>query len=74
MAEAVSLGAGLVSAVVDSYIAVWKAYNTYLDVKEFPSAYQDLRVGLLIEKYKLELWANHVLSEGRQEEVKLSRE
>ena len=74
MAEGVSLGTGLVSAVIESYFTVWKAYNTYLDVKEFPSAYQELRIGLLIEQYKLELWANHVLSEEKQEEVKLSRE
>ena len=74
MTDGVSLGTGLVSAVIESYFTVWKAYNTYLDVKEFPSAYQELRIGLLIEQYKLELWANHVLSEEKQEEVKLSRE
>ena len=73
MADGVSLGAGLVSAVIDSYAAVWKAYNTYLDVKDFPSAYQDIRIGLLIEQYKLELWANHVLSEEKQKEVKIFR-
>lgn len=74
MAEGgIGLGLGIVSAVIQTYSAVTTAYDVYLDVKEFPSEYQELRMGLLIERYKLELWANHVLSEGERERVKVSR-
>lgn len=69
----VGTGLGVVSAVIQTYTAITAAYDVYLDVKEFPSAYQELRMGLLIERYKLELWANHVLSEEEQERVKISR-
>ena len=73
MAEGVGLGLGVVSAVIQTYSAITTAYDVYLDVKDFPSAYQELRMGLLIERYKLELWANHVLSNEEQERVRYSR-
>ena len=73
MADAIGLGLGVVSAVIQTYSAITAAYDVFLDVKEFPSAYQELRMGLLIERYKLELWANHVLSQAEQERVKVSR-
>ena len=41
-------------------------------VKDFPPAYQELRMGLLIERYKLDLWASHVLSKNEQDRVKMS--
>lgn len=66
------LGLGIVAAVVQTYTAVTAAYDLYLEVKDFPSTYQELRMGLLIERYKLELWASHVLSENEQNRVKLS--
>jgi len=74
MAEGgIGLSLGVVSAVIQTYSAVTTAYDTYLGIKEFPSAYQELRVGLLIERYKLELWANQALSEEEQERAKLSQ-
>jgi hypothetical protein len=74
MAEGgIGIGLGAVSAVLQTYGAVASAYDVYLDLKEFPTAYQELRVGLLIERYRLELWANQVLSEEEQEQAKLSR-
>ena len=66
------LGLGVVAAVVQIYTAVTAAYDLYLEVKDFPSTYQELRMGLLIERYKLDLWASHVLSEHEQDRVKMS--
>lgn len=75
MAEGgISIGLAVVTAAIQSYTAVETAYDAYLNVKEFPSTYQELRLGLLIERYRLELWANHVLSKEKQEEVKLCQE
>ncbi|KAL6716894.1 hypothetical protein ACLMJK_004806 [Lecanora helva] len=74
MAEGIGLGLGVVAAVIQTYGAITTAYDVYLDVKEFPSQYQVLRMGLLIERYRLELWANHVLSKEEQDRVKLSRD
>jgi hypothetical protein len=70
--EPVGLGLGVVSAVLQTYTAVTTAYDFYLEVKDFPSAYGELRMGLLIERYKLELWASHVLSEHEQGRVEIS--
>ena len=49
------LGLGVVAAVVQMYSAVTAAYDLYLGAKDFPSAYHELRMGLLIEHYKLDL-------------------
>lgn len=54
---------GVVGSVIQTYNAVMSAYNLYLDVKEVPSEYQDLRMGLLLEHQRLELWGSHVLAE-----------
>ena len=66
------LSLGVISAVIQTYTAVTAAYDLYLEVKDFPSTFQELRMGLLIERYKLELWANHVLSDAEQDRVKRS--
>lgn len=66
------LGLGVVAAVIQTYGAVTAAYDLYLGVKDFPSTYQELRMGLLIERTKLDLWASHVLSDHEQDRVKMS--
>ena len=42
------LGLGVVAAVVQTYAAVTAAYDLYLGVKDSPSIYQELRMGLLM--------------------------
>lgn len=61
--DGVSFGLGVVSTVIQTYTAVVAAYDVYLEVTEFPSTYQDIRIGFLIERYRLELWANEIISE-----------
>lgn len=60
--------AGVVGSVIQIYGAVMSAYNLYLEVKEVPSEYQDLRMGLLLEHQRLELWGSHVLAEYYDEQ------
>ena len=66
---------GVVGSVIQTYNAVMSAYNLYLDVKDVPSEYQDLRMGLLLEHQRLELWGSHVLAEyvDEQNRSKLSQ-
>ena len=52
--------AGVVGSVIQGYNAVMSAYNLYLEVKDVPSEYEDLRMGLLLEHQRLELWGSHV--------------
>ena len=52
-------------------VGVTAAYDVCVDVKEFPSRYQELRLGLLIEWYRLRLWARHVLSKEEQARVEV---
>lgn len=59
--DAAGLGLGVVSVVIQTYAAVMSVYDLYLAVTVFPSTYQHLRMGLLIERRRLELWGNHVL-------------
>ena len=61
--DGVSFGLGVVSTVIQTYTAVVAAYDVYLEVTEFPSTYQDIRIGFLIERYRLELWASEIISE-----------
>ena len=61
--DGVSSGLGLVSGVIQTYNAVVAAYDLYLDCTDFPSTYQDIRIGFLIERYRLELWATEIISE-----------
>ncbi|KAL9129224.1 MAG: hypothetical protein Q9217_002265 [Psora testacea] len=59
--SASGLALGVVSAVIQTYGAVMQAYDVYLGVKDFSNEYQDIRMGLLIEKARLELWGRLVL-------------
>lgn len=68
--EPVGVGVGLVAGVIQIYTAVTKVYDMYLQVADFPATYRVLRVGLLIERHRLELWSKYVLSgyqDGRLE-------
>ena len=67
--------AGVVGTVIQTYNAVMSAYDLYLEIKDVPSEYQDLRMGLLLEHQRLVLWGNHVLSEyyDEQNRSKLSQ-
>ena len=67
--------AGVVGTVIQTYNAVMSAYDLYLEVKDVPSEYQDLRMGLVLEHQRLDLWGNHVLSEyyDEQNRSKLSQ-
>ena len=58
---------GVVGSVVQIYNAVMSTYNLYLEVQEVPSEYKDLRMGLLLEHQRLELWGEHVLAEYKDE-------
>lgn len=72
----VTLGvAGVVGSVIQIYNAVMSAYDLYLEVKDVPSEYEDLRMGLLLEHQRLELWGSHVLAEyaDEQNRIKLSQ-
>ena len=50
------------------YSAVNAAYDTYIQAMNFPSAYQELRMGLMIERHRLDLWSRHVLAEDQTEQ------
>ena len=67
--------AGVVGTVIQTYHAVMSAYELYLEVKDVPSEYKDLRMGLLLEHQRLELWGSHVLAEYyvEQNRCKLSQ-
>ncbi len=52
--------AGVVGSVIQTYNSVMAAYDLYLEVKDIPSDYADLRMGLLLEHQRLELWGSHV--------------
>lgn len=60
--------AGVVGSVIQTYNAVMSAYDLYLEVKDVPSEYEDLRMGLLLEHQRLELWGSHVLAEYYDEQ------
>ncbi len=70
--DVASLSLGVVAAVMQTYTAVTMAYDVYLAVKDFPTTYQEIRIGFLIERYRLEQWGNHVLSEPEQRRVEQS--
>lgn len=70
--DGISTGLGLAAAVIQIYGAVTTAYDVCLDVKHFPKSYHELRMGLVIEKKKLELWATSALSESEQQRIKQS--
>ena len=68
-----SLGLGVVSAVIQSYKAVTTAYDVYLSVKDFPSTYRELRIAFMVERYRLEQWGEHMLSEVEQKRMEQSK-
>lgn len=70
--DGASLSLGVVAGVLQTYTAVTGAYDFYLQVKEFPATYHEIRIGLLIERYRLEQWGNHVLSESKQKQAQNS--
>ncbi|KAL8727442.1 MAG: hypothetical protein Q9166_006030 [cf. Caloplaca sp. 2 TL-2023] len=67
--DGVSLGLGVVSAVLQTYAAVTSAYDVYLSVKEFPSTYRELRTAFMVERYRLEQWGDKMLSDVQQQRV-----
>lgn len=69
MADGVSLGLGIVSAVIQTYSAVTSAYDVYLSVKEFPSTYRELRTAFMVERYRLEQWGEQMLSDVQQQRI-----
>ncbi|KAL8660838.1 MAG: hypothetical protein Q9202_006165 [Teloschistes flavicans] len=69
MADGVSLGLGVVSAVIQTYSAVTSAYDVYLSVKEFPSTYRELRTAFMVERYRLEQWGEQMLSDVQQQRI-----
>ena len=69
--DPISISIGLVSGVIQIYSAVATAYDTYIQVVEFPSAYQELRMGLMIERCRIDLWRRHVLAEYEIEQGNL---
>lgn len=66
------LGLGGVSLVIQSYEAVMEIYDVYLAVENFAKEYRDIRMCLLIEKYRLELWASLVILDHRESHQVLS--
>ena len=54
---------GVFGSVVQIYNAVMSTYQLYLEVRDVPSEYKDLRMGLLLEHERLKLWGDHVLAE-----------
>ena len=58
---------GVVGSVVQIYKGVMSTYDLYLEVRDVPSEYKDLRMGLLLEHQRLELWGRHVLAEYKDE-------
>ena len=59
---------GGISLVIQSYEAVMEIYDVYLAVENFAKEYRDIRMCLLIEKYRLELWASLVILDHRAHE------
>ena len=66
------LALGGVSLVIQSYEAVMEIYDVYLAVENFAKEYRDIRMCLLIEKYRLELWASLVILDHKEPQEKLS--
>ena len=66
MADPASISFGVVGvlgSVVQTYNAVMSTYQLYLEVRDVPAEYKDLRMGLLLEHERLKLWGDHVLAE-----------
>ncbi|KAL8708239.1 MAG: hypothetical protein Q9220_006816 [cf. Caloplaca sp. 1 TL-2023] len=72
--DPVSLGLGVVSAVLQTYTAVTAAYDVYLSVKDFPATYRSLQTAFMVERIRLEEWGKQMLSDVQQQRVEQSRE
>ena len=72
MADPASLGLGVVAVVVQGYKTVTEIYDTYLDYKSFDQDYHDIRMGILIEKVRLDLWATKMQLSHQEDLVKPS--
>ena len=71
--SATGLALGVLSAVIQTYGAVMEIYDVYLGVKDFSSEYRDIRMGIMIERYRLELWGSLVLFDHGQQKKSLSQ-
>lgn len=71
--DPVSLGVGIISAVLQTYTAVTSAYDVYLSIREFPSTYRELRTAFMVERYRLEQWGDHMLSGVQQKTLEQSQ-
>ncbi|KAL9600643.1 MAG: hypothetical protein Q9219_003076 [cf. Caloplaca sp. 3 TL-2023] len=71
--DGVSLGLGVVSAVLQTYNAVTSAYDVYLSVREFPATYRELRTAFMVERYRLEQWGGQMLSGVQQQSIEQSQ-
>ncbi|KAN0076091.1 hypothetical protein V8E54_007361 [Elaphomyces granulatus] len=65
--EYVGLSLSIFSTVVQLYQSSMKAYDLYLAVKDFPPRYIKLRLGLEIERHRLELWASQTIDRERHQ-------
>lgn len=72
--DGVSLVVGIVPIVVQLYNVVSKGYDTYIEFKEFPSSYRELQIALMIERQRLDLWGQKMLSDHRQRDAELSHQ
>lgn len=72
--DGVSLAVGIIPIVFQLYKAVSAAYDTYVDYKEFPAQYRELQCGLLIERERLRLWGENMLSTNRHGENEISQQ
>ena len=72
--DGVSLAVGIVPIVVQLYKTVSLAYDTYIEYKEFPTSYRELQCAFLIERERLRLWGNKMLSSNRQGEIEISQQ
>ena len=62
---------GIVGTVIQVYGACSKAYDFFIEIQDFPEAYTNLRVALLIERYRLEQFKDHVLSISDEEKQRI---
>lgn len=55
-----SLTLAVFGAVVELYKFSMKTYDLYLSIQDFTPAFRQLRLALVIERKRLELWAQHM--------------
>jgi hypothetical protein len=59
-------------SVLQLYEYSMKAYDLYLAVKDFPPTYLKLRLGLEIERQRLDLWARQIIHNQTDEQTNQS--